>query len=53
MWMLLSHFFFQRAEAYFLEAIFFDELVEDGEIAPIRPRGVPLLGWEDLKEQEQ
>lgn len=29
----------------------FGELVEDGEVVPVKPRGVPLSKWEDLEKQ--
>lgn len=45
-----SKFPFQINEAYFSEETYFDKLSEDGEVAPARPRGVPLLEWEAFKE---
>lgn len=39
-------------EVHFSEAAYFDELAEDGEVAPARPRGTPLPKWEDLEEEE-
>lgn len=43
---------FQRDEAHFFEAQYFVELAEEGEIAIARPRGVPLLAWEDFEGNE-
>lgn len=40
-------------KAYFFDVGFFDELAEDDEIDPSRPRDVPLLEWEALKGQKQ
>lgn len=40
---------FQRNETHFLEATYFDELAEAGEVAPSKPKGVPLWRWEDLE----
>lgn len=48
----VSEWLFQRDEARFLEAVFFDELAEDGKVVPDRPRGIPLPAWEDLREQK-
>lgn len=33
---------FQRDEGHFSELVYFDELAEDGEVAPARPSNVPL-----------
>lgn len=33
---------FQQERVHFLEATFFEELAENGEVALARPRGVPL-----------
>lgn len=43
---------FQKDEAHFLEAAYFDELAEDGEIVTSKPRGIPLPEWKDLEEGE-
>lgn len=40
---------FQRDKAYFLEAIYFDELAEAREAAPSRSKGVRFSRWEDLE----
>lgn len=34
-----------RDESHFLEAVFFENLVEDGELVAAWPRGVPLSAW--------
>lgn len=39
---------FQRDEAHFSEAQYFDELA-DGEVTIAQPRGVQLPAWEDLE----
>lgn len=39
---------FQRDDAHFSEAAYFDELAKDGEATLARPRGFPLPIWEDL-----
>lgn len=43
---------FQRDEAHFSEAHYFDELAEEGEVTITHPRGVQLLAWEDLKDKK-
>lgn len=43
---------FQRDDAHFLEATYFDELAEDGEAVPSKSRGAPLPRWEDLEKGE-
>lgn len=40
---------FQRDKVNFLEAAYFDELTEEGEVTPARPCGVPMSIQEDLK----
>lgn len=47
---MLSESLLHKDGAYFLEAAFLKELVEDGKVAPARSRDVPLPEWEDLKE---
>lgn len=42
----------QRDEAHFSKTAYFDELVEDGEVTPARPQGVPLPMWEELEGEE-
>ncbi len=39
-------------EAHIAEAVFFDELSEEGESALARPIGVPLPKWEDIAGKE-
>lgn len=48
-----SEFPFQIDVAYFSKEAFFDELAEDGEIAPTQPRGVCLSEMEALEGQKQ
>lgn len=36
----------------FSKAAYFDELTEEGEVAPARPQGIPSPAWEDLEGQE-
>lgn len=43
---------FQRDEAHFLEATYFDELAEDNEAVPSKPKGVPLPRWEGFEGGE-
>lgn len=43
----------QRDEAHFFKAGYFDELTKEAELAPFRPRSVPLPVWEDLERQER
>lgn len=43
---------FRRYRANFLEVAYFNELAEDDEVTPTRPRGVPLQMWEDLEYQK-
>lgn len=43
---------FQRDEAHFSEARYFDELAEDGEVIIAQPRGVQLPAWEDLEDNK-
>lgn len=40
---------FQRDEAHFSEAQYFDELAEEGEVTIAQLRGVVLPAWEDLE----
>lgn len=40
---------FQRDEAHFSEAQYFDEPAEEGEVIIVQPRGVLLPAWEDLE----
>lgn len=42
---------FQRDETHFSEVAYFDELAEDGEVAPSRPRGT-FARMEELEEGE-
>lgn len=44
---------FQKDEACFSKAAFFDVLAEDGEITFTRPQGIPLSEWKALEGQKQ
>lgn len=41
---------FQRDDAHFSEAQYFDELAEEGEVIIAQPRRVLLPAWEDLED---
>lgn len=41
---------FQRLDPLFGRA-YFNELSKDPEVTPAKPRGVPLLAWEDLDDK--
>lgn len=41
---------FEKNEAHLSEAIY-DELVEDGEVMPTHPLGIPLPKWEKAYKQ--
>lgn len=47
-----TEFPFQRDEAHFSEATYFDELTEIGDVTATMPQGVPLPIREDLEGQE-
>lgn len=42
----------QRDKAHFALPAYFDELAEEGGVAPSKPRGMPLPAWDDRKGQE-
>lgn len=43
---------FLREDAHLSEATYFDELVDNDEVAPAKPRGTPLPEWYDLEKEE-
>lgn len=43
---------FEKDEVHLSEVQLFEKLAEEGEVAVARPRGIPLLAWEDLERNE-
>lgn len=43
---------FQHDEAHLSEAVFFDVVAKDGEVAGSPSGGAPLLVWEDLEGEK-